>query len=67
MTKSKGTKKSFTKEVTSKISSENSLRVCQVERKMEEGMPFQVKRAVQKHRVVKDHGLETEFSMTGPD
>lgn len=33
----KGTKKSFTKEVTSKLSFENLLRVYQVERKMMKG------------------------------
>ena len=30
-------------------------------------MPLQVKRARQKHTDVKDHGLETEFSVTRPD
>ena len=33
----------------------------------DEGMLLQVKRARQKHTDVKDHGLETEFSVTGPD
>ena len=33
----------------------------------DEGMLLQVKRAGQKQTDVKDHGLETEFSVTGPD
>lgn len=58
---SKGTKKSFTKEVTSKLSFENLLSLSGRE-EMGKGMPFQVRR-VKKHRAVKDHGVETEFSV----
>lgn len=64
---SKGTKKSFTKEVTSTLRSENLLRVCPVEKKMREDVPFQVKATMQKPRIMKDHRLETEFNVAKVD
>ena len=63
----KGTKKSFTKEVTSKLSFEKFIKSISGRKEDDEGMLLQVKRARQKHTDVKDHGLETEFSVTGPD
>lgn len=62
----KGTKKSFTKEVTSKLFWK-FIKSISGRKEDDEGMLLQVKRAGQKHTDVKDHGLETEFSVTGPD
>lgn len=49
------------------LRSENLLRVCPVEKKMREDVPFQVKATMQKPRIMKDHRLETEFNVAKVD